>query len=76
MKTDILYSFQWRGMANRLITAQGATDCKISQRRVDILCEEGRAEVAIVMENRNDSLKLEDKRRAKNITDCGGNPHG
>ena len=63
-----------------LTTAQVAKEWGISQRPVDILCKEGRVEGAIMMGNRwfipNDSPKLEDKRRAKNITDYGGNPHG
>lgn len=63
-----------------LTTAQVAKDWGISQRRVDILCKEGRGKGAIMMGNRwfipQNFLKLEDKRRAKNITDCGGNPLG
>lgn len=56
-----------------LTTAQVAKDWGISQRRVDILCKEGRVEGAIMMGNRwfipKDSPKPEDKRRAKNICD-------
>lgn len=56
-----------------LTTAQVAKDWGISQRRVDILCKEGRVEGAIMIGNRwfipKDSPKPEDKRRAKNICD-------
>lgn len=47
-----------------LTTVQVAKDWGISQRRVDILCKEGRDEGAIMMGNRwfipKDSLKPED----------------
>lgn len=80
IKINVLCQFLWRIMMNLLTTAQVAKEWGISQRRVDILCKEGRVEGAIMMGNRwfipNDSLKPEDKRRAKIITDCGGNPHG
>ena len=56
-----------------LTTAQIAKDWGISQRRVDILCKEGRVEGAIMMGNRwfipKDPPKPEDKRRTKNISD-------
>jgi DNA adenine methylase len=80
IRIEVLYPFLWRIMMDLLTTAQVAKDWEISQRRVDILCKEGRVEGAIMMGNRwfipQNSLKPEDKRRAKNITDCGGNSHG
>lgn len=52
----------------------------LERKELAIVREEGRVEGAIMMGNRwfisQNSLKPEDKRRAKNITDCGGNPHG
>lgn len=52
-----------------LTTAQVAGNWNISQRRVDILCKEGRVEGAVMIGNRwfipKGAMKPEDKRKTK-----------
>lgn len=56
---------------NLLTTAQFAQNWKISQRRVDILCKEGRIEGAIMIGNRwfipSNAQKPKDGRRKESI---------
>ena len=59
----------WRNTMDLLTTAQVAKKWNISQRRVDVLCKEGRLEGAIMIGNRwfvpKDAKKPEDGRKNK-----------